>query len=203
MMEQSYLLFSLLLIIGYLVYSYFKHNNNQQKETFQNEGPIDKIEYLNDYVALSNGSLVFIKNILDSVIERNNNGTRLLTFNPGLNPVINCEIIKQEFDDYGQFLVQMMNKQLPYNQFTFVNSEPIYKIRTDNQTKMKFYITTNYTLLTDDLIPFTLLVVLLNEKLYSEFNWFDNSASLDQLPFDIVPEEGKTYIETFDIHTKK
>ena len=207
MMKQSYLLLiSLFIILIFLLISHLSKNNIEQfdKNLIVNKTIIEKQKHFTDYLALSNGSLDAINDILQNVIDNNN--SRLITFNPGFSPVIKTDINNDEINDYGQFLVLMMNKFVTYEKFYFIDVEPEYKIKTNNQTKMKFNI--NVKLVQpEDIEPILLkfAVILLTEKLYSEFDGFNinNEPLLDQLPFDIVPNEDITFIEEFTIINKK
>jgi hypothetical protein len=157
-----------------------------------------------DYATLSNGSIQKINEIIQSVVDNNNCGGRLIMFNPGLSPIIRCEIERKEFDEYGEFLVIMMNNNITYKCFTFVSSEPEYKIKTENQVKMQFHINVLYKHPDNenDEIMLRFLVVLLNDNPYCEYGNFNEEPTAEQLPFDIVASEGKTYIEVFTMDEK-
>lgn len=149
-----------------------------------------------DYSTLNNGSLQLINETLQTVIDKNNSDSRLLTFNPCLQPVIQSEINIKEFTDFGNFLIDELNNSSTYKCYTFIDVKPDYKIKTDSQVKMQFHIYALYKHPSyDDEIILQFLVVLISEQFYSEWGKMEE-PTLEQLPFDIVPASGKTYIET-------
>lgn len=158
-----------------------------------------------DYATLSNGSLQKINEIMQNVIDTNNCGARLITFNSGLSPVTKVELDKKECDEYSEFIITMMNNNIMYKCFTFISSEPGYKVKTENQVKMQFHINALYKHpdSVNDEIMFRFLLILLNDNPYCEYNNFNEEPTADQLPFDIVASEGKTYIEVFAIDNKR
>lgn len=214
------IIFCTMVTIVYIVFHYYyyyknkvtidKFSNNIEDATTQivtnEEGScLANHKYTDyDFATLQNGTLQKIKEILQNVIDQNNCDTRMIDFNPTYSPVTKCELEQNEFDDYGKYLVHMMNTQISYTCFKFISAEPEFKIKTDRQTKIQFYINVDHKHPgSKEKIHFRFLVVLLNEKLYSEFNGFNEEPTAEQLPFDIVPDEGKTYIEVFTISNVK
>lgn len=176
------------------------------KETFNeqiinnNDDSKYKVSDTYDYNILNNGSLEIIKEMLQKVIDNNNINSKLIIFNTRLNPILKCDIDFREFNDYGLYLVKMLNETSKYKCFKFANVTPIYKIKADLQIKHQFILSVLYNYPSNnEVIKLKFLVVILYEQLYSESSKFFYEPTVDQLPCDIVKGESSTYIDTFTL----
>ena len=205
------------LLIAVICNVYFNHSD---KETFYEDAQhqivtdnviekngiyedYENINFKNNYATLGNGSVQKINEIAQQVIDRVNINSKLIIFNQAIQPVENCKINQQEFDDYGKFLVDMLNKVMDYTCFKFINVIPTSKLKTLNQKKHTLTLNELYNHPDDTHLdnkkPLHLSFVtsILFEQSYTECGEICGEQTSLTLTPDYVEGSGQTYIDAF------
>lgn len=224
-MESKYFYISIVviicLIVAWIIYSRYIKKQNDIKETFQEDmnqqittdnvikrdnkyEDFDNVNFTYNYASLGNGSIQKINEITQQVIDRTNINSKVIFFNEGLQPIEKHALNQDEFDEYGKFLVKMLNSVMDYTCFKFVNAVPIQKVTTHNQTKHQFRINTLYKHPDDkEYMPLSFIAIILHEQSYSECGEICGEQTIHVLTPDYVKGTGSTYIDTFMLLPEK
>jgi len=224
MSKQNFKIFLLLLIIVIicgLLYKYNKliiqffnnsfetkegfYENNQEQNVTDNVikkdeiyGTLENTNFMYNYATLKNGSIQKINEITNQVIDRSNQNSKMLFFNEGLQPVEKSELVENEFNDYGKFMTEELNKTMDYICFTLVNVIPISKLKTQNQNRMEMKINTLYKHPDNSKsLSLSFITVIIHEQTYTECPGMNGEKTCHELTPDNVIGESFTYIDTF------
>ena len=160
---------------------YFQKNNTQ-------------FDY--NYSSLNNGSIQAINALTNQVIEQVNSKSKIIRFNFANQPITEEKIMLEEFEDYGKFIVEMLNSNMEYKCFSLVSTEPLKKTKCPSQIKYQMLINCVYKHPDDkDIIPIQLALVLLWEQGYHECKNFCEKGEFDLTP-DFVEGTDYSYIDT-------
>lgn len=158
--------------------------------------PENNTQFDYNYSKLKNGSIQVINTLTNQVIDQVNSKSKIIRFNFANQPITEEKIVLEEFEDYGKFIVEMLNTNMEYKCFSLVSIEPLRKTKCPSQIKYQMLINCAYKHPDDkEIIPIQLALVLLWEKGYSECKNFCEKGEFDLTP-DYVEGTTYSYIET-------
>ena len=131
---------------------------------------------------LSNTSISIINEILINTINKVNENSYIIYFNPNLKQVSSLLLLDDNVIDFAKYLISIMNSvSIIGNSFTFNKVIPVSKEQYENQVRINFHLEIIYNYpksknkqydITPSDFPLTLNIVVLFEKIYQNEDLF-------------------------------
>lgn len=212
--ELFYFIIVSLIVLVFYVYYYFYIKENVEdffdqaisQATTNNliiekdkEGKefFDNMAFNYNYASLSNGSLQKINEIIQQTTDKINSNGTIIHFNQGIQPLTECIIDPDEFDDITNCIINSMNSVLDYKCFTIIGTHPIKKIKCPKQTKYQMLIDTVYKHPEqNEFIDLTFIAIIIHDEGYYECEHFCDQTFHDLEPDQVKKSSGQTYLDT-------
>lgn len=202
-MNKILLLILLILAIA-LIFTYIRREHFESKPntmTMKIEVPEMypiSVEHTYDNIdnLIENDTIRSINEITEAAIQKVNKNNQMILFNSALRQAKPLKLSQEESDDYGRFLVNVLNDVSPYKYYTYNKTINISKDMMEHQTRINFHLDVYYnSRITNDKIPLRFNVVVLTEELYEDDNAFkggdkDIRTYLDVFKLTGLPNNG-------------